>query len=239
VESVSQRILSGPGFVDFEVDLVIKFGGSLLADFENTRRFLARFSEMSAGKRRVVFPGGGPADKLIERIARDNNLLIEDVCPACLRAIDQSGILLCAADGRYSPATSLREVRMILDAERIPVLLPSRMILDADLFTYTDTITSDTLGAYFAFLMGASLYAILTDVDGVYEGLDTSTGDRVNLISSIDATDLAAMGLTSVDRSLSPFVAAVGLPTWVGNGTSTRALERYLAGEHVGTRILV
>src|SRR6266498_291701 len=82
----------------------------------------------------------------------------------------------------------LAAARAVIARGGLPVLLPSALVLALDVFTRKDVITSDTIGAYFAFLVGAPLYVVLTDVDGVYRG--RGDGDPGTLVREISAGEL-------------------------------------------------
>jgi aspartokinase-like uncharacterized kinase len=231
------QIFAGPGFKNFGVQTVVKFGGSLLADVATARGVAEVLAEVPDDHGLLVFPGGGPTDNLIESISLEAGIDGPTRNPACMRALDQTGIMLAALHPRLTAVESLAEVRTIRDRGQVPVLLPSRLILSLDVFTREDVITSDSLGAYFAFLVGADRYVVLTDVDGVYESID-GPAEEHRLIGSVTAEELEKMGATSVDQCLAPFLRVAGLPTWVINGTVRSRLAEVLAGGRPrGTRI--
>lgn len=236
---LAAELYAGPGLRPFGVRTVVKFGGSLLADVGAA----ARVAEVLAGapedERLLVFPGGGPMDKAIEAIARQVGFDGPTINPACMRALDQTGILLAAMSPRLAAVDNLADARDVLARGEVPVLLPSKLILSLDVFTREDVITSDSLGAYFAFVVGAERFVVLTDVDGVYESIEGPADER-RLIESVSATDLAERGATSVDRCLAPFLVATRMPAWVLNGNAPERLAALLRGdEPLGTRITV
>lgn len=236
---VAELMFAGPGLVPFGLDLVVKFGGSLLADLPAARAMADGLVTAAAnGCRLAVIPGGGPTDNLIEAMAREAGLPDQVINPACMRAMDQTGILLAGLAGELTGVETLAEVRTALAAERVPVLLPSRLILALDVFTRQSVITSDTLGAYLAFLLGAKRYVVLTDVDGVHHGFNATS--RGELITDCTTSGLIGMGATSVDKCLAPLLDAVRMPAWVLNGRHPdRLVELAAGGRPVGTRITI
>jgi hypothetical protein len=233
---VAARLYAGPGLVPFGLDMVVKFGGSLLADVGLARRVVAELVSAHTGQRLAVIPGGGPTDNLLERIAREAGLTDPVINPACMRAMDQTGIVLAGLAPGMATAETLAEVRSVLRRDLVPVLLPSSLILALDVFTRESVITSDTLGAYLAFLLGAPQYVILTDVDGVFRSFQDGQGD--GLVSACTPAELTQLGQTSVDACLAPFLDAVGMTTWVLNGSHPQRLSQLASGETpVGTRI--
>lgn len=248
VGSVAGQMFAGPALVPFGVHTVVKFGGSLLADTEHAGRVGAQLVAVHQRCPLTVFPGGGPTDKLIESMARRSGLADVQINPACMRALDQTGILLAALAGGMEPVDTLAGVRAALRRGAVPVLLPSAMILTLDVFTRQDVVTSDTLGAYFAFLLGAARYVVLTDVDGVYRDFNPTgaagpagsngSGGSGGLLAECTAAELEALGATSVDRCLAPFLRATGLPAWVLNGRFPERLGQLVdGGTPVGTAI--
>jgi len=232
--TVADELFSGPGFVEFGLAAVVKFGGSLLADVNTAKQVAATFGSLPDDQRILVFPGGGPTDNVIEMLARKAGLTGATINPACMRALDQTGILLAALHPALSAVETFAEARAALRAGQIPVLLPGRLILALDVFTRDDIITSDSLGAYFAFLVGAERYVVLTDVDGVFESVQSQ-----RLIRQISTAKLTSMGATSVDRCLGPLLDAVGMAAWVLNGARPERLAELLGGgEPLGTRIV-
>jgi 5-(aminomethyl)-3-furanmethanol phosphate kinase len=235
--TLASELYAGPGLRSFGVGTVVKFGGSLLADLGAARRIAEVLGGQSHGERLLVFPGGGPTDKLIESMARELGFGGPTINPACMRALDQTGILLAAMHPRLTAVTSLAQAREVLAGAHVPVLLPSELILSLDVFTREDVITSDSLGAYFAFVVGARRYVVLTDVDGVYESVSGPEEDR-RLIETVTTGELMAMGATSVDRCLAPLLGTVRMPAWVLNGFAADRLAALLAGQRpIGTRI--
>ena len=82
------------------------------------------------------------------------------------------------------------------------------------------------MAAWFAWLVGAPLVVILTDVDGIFEG--GNVGNSACLIRSIRADELK--GATAVDRCTAPFLAAKSLDCWVLNGADADRLTQALSG---------
>ncbi len=233
---ISREIYNGKGFVPFGIDTFIKMGGSLFENIDNVKELLNNIVKLSEKESIVVFPGGGPLDNLVEKIADENNLNITDVCPACLRAVDQIGFIICALNSNFIPVEDLGELRKAVGKGKIPVIIPSRMCFILDVFTRTNDITSDTIGAYFSFLVGADKYIILTNTDGIYANFNQP---QQALIENISTCQLNKMGHTSVDLSLASFITAVKMNVWVGNGNYPDRLIDYITkGEAHGTKIV-
>src|SRR6266536_488186 len=235
--AVADGIYAGPGFVPFGLQAVVKFGGSIMRDVGLAARTGAELAALAREAPLLVFPGGGPSDKLVEELARQARLETDIVNPANMRALDQTGILLAAMTRGAEAVADLAAARAVIARGGLPVLLPSALVLALDVFTRKDVITSDTIGAYFAFLVGAPLYVVLTDVDGVYRG--RGDGDPGTLVREISAGELAGLGATSVDRCFGSLLEACGLRAWVLNGAHpARVREVLRGGRPPGTEIL-
>ncbi len=235
--SVAAELYAGPGLIPFGVGLVVKFGGSLMGDVDVAARLAREFVALHPVCPLVIVPGGGPTDKLIESIAARAGLRDEVINPACMRAMDQTGILLASLAPGLLAVENLAAVRRCLAAGTVPVLLPGALILSLDVFTRQSVITSDTLGAYFAFLLGAPAYVVLTDVDGVYERFDKQHPE--GLLAACTTAELERLGATSVDRCFAPFLQATRMPAWVLNGRFPERLgELVRGGTPRGTRVI-
>jgi aspartokinase-like uncharacterized kinase len=129
--------------------------------------------------------------------------------------------------------TSPVELKPLLDAGLLAVMLPMRLIIDLDVFEQTWAITSDTMAAYFARLLEAQRFAILTDVDGIVP--PKSRG----VIRQVAADELATWGATCVDECLAPFLRERQMSAYVLNGRDLKAVESWFDGApYSGTEIL-
>lgn len=236
--ALATRIFDGPGFEPFGVDAVVKFGGSLLGDLDEARALASTLAGCAQRHRLAVFPGGGPADKLLEGMAREVGIPSDVLNPAYMRALDQTGLFLSALEPSLEAVGDLRALRGALRPATVPVLLPSALVLALDVFIRHDLITSDTLGSYFAFLLGAPTYVVLTDVDGVYRPDATAREGDEGLVRRCTPAELTALGATSVDACLGPFAEATGLRVWVLNGRRPERLADALDGaQPLGTLV--
>jgi aspartokinase-like uncharacterized kinase len=229
------------GYVEYGVDYVVKFGGSLLNDIESCRMMIQTLAGLARdpGTRFLVIPGGGPTDKAIEKLDKLAHFHSNTHHRACARAQDQTGLMIC--DPFFCrdlvACETLEEVRFALDTKSVPVLLPSRTIFDLDPFERIWEISSDGMAAWYSWLVHCRELIVLTDVDGVFERGETAVPDR--LIPEITASDLAALGHNAVDECTAPFLAARGINAWVLNGRCADRLALVVQGRSTrGTRIL-
>ena len=228
------------GFTSFEIDIVIKFGGSLTRDLELCQRLIGNIARLChSGQRIIVVPGGGRTDKVVEAIDREQSLAAETTHRACALAQDQTGLLL--ADPSFSDSlvacTTLASCRSALGRGKAAVLLPSRLLFDLDPIEKTFDVTSDAVAAWLAWLVAARRLVVLTDVDGVFAG--GNLGSKAHLIRQIPASRLSAMGHTAIDACAAAFLEARQMDCTILNGNFPDRLIAWTeGGSAVGTIVL-
>lgn len=229
------------GFVDYNLHAVVKVGGSLLRDRPTVERIHRCFEQISnAGKRVLLVPGGGPTDNTIESIDVWAAFPPEIHHQACALAQDQTAIMLSSSSfGDYLvPCRSMREAMLTLSRGKVPVIMPSGFIELLEPFEMTWTITSDSMAAWFGWVLRCKTVIVLTDVDGVYENYDSQTSTN-RLLDRICVRDLKKMGPTAVDACFAGFLEGTGIDAWVLNGAHPDRLVSLLLSqaEPIGTRI--
>ncbi len=131
----------------------------------------------------------------------------------------------------------------LLELGAVPVVNENDTVSVAE-FTFGD---NDMLGAIVAGLVGADLYVIMSDVDGLYTA-NPQVNPTATLIEEIDRVDesVSAMaggsasafgtgGMSSKVRAARAMMAA-GIPTVICEGRRPRVLLDVASGQKVGTR---
>lgn len=198
------------GFTDYNIDAVVKFGGSLLDDEVSCRAAISSLvSASDKGYRILVVPGGGPTDNTIEKLDKVYQFASDTHHKACARAQDQTGIIIC--DNSFSSSLVACEdfecVASALDSKKVAVILPSKIIFTMNPFEKTWDITSDAMAAWFAWVANAKKVIIFKSVDGVFEKNNLSNENFGKLIERISAKELVNMGSNAVDACVAPFLA--------------------------------
>ncbi len=118
-----------------------------------------------------------------------------------------------------------RVARAVAAAGRLPVLLPFALLHAADPLPHGWEVTSDSIAAWVAAMVGAPLLILLKDVEGL---LDRSPGGRtVPLLQTrINLTQLAHSG--GVDGHLAGLVRRLGLELWIVSGEHPERLAELL-----------
>ena len=234
--SPDQKSTVLPGFRDPGVDLFLKIGGSLLQKLDACQELAQTLERLARTHRLVLFPGGGPIDNYIESLDESLHFAPPIHHQLCARAQDQTGLIFGSFMENAGYFTRLVELGGLLAARRPAILLPAAMILDLDVFEQSWKITSDTMAAYFAHLVRADRFAILTDVDGVYDDVNRPED---GVLSELPASRLLGRGRTAVDECLPPFLLKHGLACQVLNGFDVEAVESWITGTaRPGTAIL-
>ncbi len=224
-----------PGFWPQNVDVFVKLGGSLLRDFGKCRDLATLLASHTADQFIVVFPGGGPVDKLIEAFDTELHFASGIHHRLCARAQDQTGLIFGSFLENPAFVRYPVELRKALAEKKLAVMLPAELIVNLDVFEQSWAISSDTMAAYFADFLGAKRFAILTDVEGVFEDL---AAEHRRLLPVVTATRLIEMGPTSVDGCLAPFLLDRRLPCQVLDGYDLQGVSAWLKGDETrGTRI--
>ena len=187
---------------------VVKLGGSLL-DAPGLPAWLEVLAR--AGGQVVVVPGGGPyADAVRSTQAR---LGFPDTTAhrMALLAMEQYGLALCGLAPGLQPAASVQAVAAILEQGRTPVWQAAAMCLQAPEIPEAWSVTSDSLAAWLAGVLGADALALIKHgPDGVHAFDPEADRHRV---------DTAFVG----------FAAAFGRPVSILGHDDPAALGAWLA----------
>jgi aspartokinase-like uncharacterized kinase len=133
-------------------DAVVKVGGSIISG-PHAQTVATFFGDPLISSRLLLIPGGGDLDNLIEEKNNQYALSRSVFHRATALAQDQSGLLFTNLHERLYPIETIREAEEVMDANRIPVLLPSRLLFALDVFRYTNRVSTDTISAYLAWLL--------------------------------------------------------------------------------------
>jgi probable H4MPT-linked C1 transfer pathway protein len=134
--------------------LVIKVGGSLVADRAQLDAAIAAIAEISRGRRVVIVPGGGPFADAVRHV--DSRIDVSDDAAhwMAILAMDQFAFVL--AERLHAPVvTNPSDVNGTLSRGKIGVLAPFRWLWDVDPLPHSWDVTSDSIAAWVAGRLGA------------------------------------------------------------------------------------
>jgi aspartokinase-like uncharacterized kinase len=205
-------------------DAVVKIGGSLSRRPAALRRLMRAVA--AAARRRVllVVPGGAEfADQV--RLA-DRRLALGDTAAhwMAILAMDQYAYVLARLAGRAAVVRGPRELR----AGRLNVLAPSTWLLRTDPLPHSWAVTSDSIGAWVAGVLGAKRLVLVKDVDGFL-----APGRRARPARRVARRRLRGVVDGYFGRALPP-----GMPCWIVSGwDAARLVELIETGSTYGTEV--
>ena len=187
--------------------VVVKLGGSLINSAPDIVNKLLEYSESSKDRdiAILIVPGGGIFADTIRKAGKQYNIGEVAAHWMAILAMEQYGHYLI-------DKTGVKGIESIDDLQSgISVLLPYRLLRDRDELAHSWDVTSDTIAAWVANMIGIDArFVKVTDVDGVLV--------ENELIREIGATDLLDMGTTCVDIGLPEFIRANNMDCVVVNG---------------------
>jgi aspartokinase-like uncharacterized kinase len=158
--------------VNAESLAVVKIGGGLAGSPDALRRAAEAVAAAAARTRLVVVPGGGPFADAVRAFDATYGLSPSAGHWMAILAMDQYAFAL--AD--LIPGGRLVEdgpgIQSALASGAIPILAPSRWLRAADELPHRWDVTSDSLAAYLAMLLGADELILVKPVSGGLELVD-------------------------------------------------------------------
>jgi len=137
------------------VELVVKVGGSVLQDVEAFDAVLAALRAGAQLRRLLIVPGGGPFADAVREVDRRLGLSDSTAHWMAVLAMDQYAHLIASRLAGAALVAEPREIAAALEAGDIPVLAPSRWLRAADPLPHSWDVTSDSIAAWVAGLVGA------------------------------------------------------------------------------------
>lgn len=159
--------------------IVVKIGGGIAAIPDALARVARAIAGVASRRRLVVFPGGGPFADQVRTYDREHGLSATAAHWMAILAMDQYAHAL--AD--LIPGARTVEDRAGIESAHtdgaVPILRPSRWLRAADELPHSWDVTSDSLAAYTATLLGAGELVLLKPISGGSELLDPYFGRAI------------------------------------------------------------
>jgi (4-(4-[2-(gamma-L-glutamylamino)ethyl]phenoxymethyl)furan-2-yl)methanamine synthase len=146
------------------VDVVIKFGGGVLAHCEYFDAALGALATAGQARRLLVVPGGGPFADSVRAVDRQHRLSDDAAHWMAILAMDQHAHLIAS---RLACAQLVSTKEEILAAERgrVMVLAPSQWLREADPLPHSWDVTSDSIAAWVAGALGVRHLVLIKPPD--------------------------------------------------------------------------
>ncbi len=213
-------------------DAVLKVGGSLSRG-QRLAALCQTIGQLGSQQRLLIVPGGGDFADAVRDHYRRYHLRETTAHRMALLAMDQYGWLLSDMIPGSSAVRDILSARAIAAMGRVPILLAAALLIEADPLPHSWQVTSDSIAAWIAGLVGATRLVLLKDVDGLF----SDQSDTAQLLPVIRVKDLGDRR-GGVDEYLSAVLTACNLETWVINGQQPdRLVELLLTSQTTGTRI--
>jgi 5-(aminomethyl)-3-furanmethanol phosphate kinase len=134
---------------------VIKVGGSLAGIDGALRRVGMRIAALAQRNRWVVIPGGGPFADSVRSFAEQHPLSPTAAHWMAILGMDQYAFALAEQIPGGRVVDDQLGIQQAWTDGAVPVLAPSRWLRAADELPHRWEVTSDSLAAYLAMLLGA------------------------------------------------------------------------------------
>ena len=176
---------------DPRADLVVKIGGGLLAQRESLEGVLSILTSAAREHRVVVVPGGGPFADAVRSV--DNRMQLSDDTAhwMAILAMDQYAHLLAERLPCGAVVRSALEAGRAIDGGSVPVLAPSQWLREADPLPHSWDVTSDSIAAWIAGMLGARRLVLVKPAGASGSNLVDAYFGRA-LPADVDAVILAA-----------------------------------------------
>lgn len=158
---------------------VVKVGGSLAAEAGLLKRTGAAIAKAAARHSLVVIPGGGPFAERVRLFDQEHHLSNDAAHWMAILGMDQYAFALCDVIPNAILVEDRTGMLLAQGKGQVPVLAPSRWLRAADELPHTWDVTSDSLSAYLATLLGADQLVLIKPVEGGIELMDPWFGRTV------------------------------------------------------------
>ncbi|HXW70631.1 MAG TPA: uridylate kinase [Methylocella sp.] len=198
--------------------IVVKLGGSLALSL-GFAPWLDVLSECR--KPLILVPGGGPFADCARMAQAAMKFSDATAHHLALLSMEQFGVVLAAHSKKFVLADSRVEFEGASGAGKIPIWRPARMVLAASEVPQTWDVTSDSLAAWLARVMGACHLLLIKSC---------------NVAAPAPISDLVAKKI--IDPLFPRFVAASSAEVWLaGPHSLTAAADEFRRGALPGIKI--
>jgi 5-(aminomethyl)-3-furanmethanol phosphate kinase len=210
---------------------VVKVGGSLSLYPEKLRTLCLKLSEFSKEDKLIVVPGGGKFADVVRSLDKIFHLSCRTSHGMAILGMDQYGMLLSDLILGSITTNKLEEIEYLINLNKLPIFLPSHLLLRENPLENSWSVTSDSITIYIADRLNIARVLLVTDVDGIYNK-DPKMFTQAQLINNLTASELLAMKKrTSVDKALPKLLLKTSIDCFVINGLFPERIKSVLKGQ--------
>jgi 5-(aminomethyl)-3-furanmethanol phosphate kinase len=158
---------------------LVKIGGGFAAMPGVLERVAAAVARAARQRPLVVIPGGGPFADQVRAFDREHRISADAAHWMAILAMDQYAFALADLIPSARVVDDWAGIQTAHAAGEIPVLAPFRWLRAADELPHSWDVTSDSLSAYLATLLGAEQLVLIKPVSGQGELVDPWFGRTV------------------------------------------------------------
>lgn len=212
------------------MEAVVKVGGSLAEHPAELKALCKTLSSLAEAYKMLIVPGGGAFADVVRKLDKTYGLSDDVAHKMAVLAMDQFGLFLSHITPNSRIYHSLEGARKA-GRGLLPILLPSHYILREDPLENSWDVTSDSIAAYIAGVLGAEKLVLIKDVDGICTK-DPKKSLNAKLIEELTAKQLLNWNKrTCVDKALPKVILRFKLNCYVVNGLYPDRVQAILANE--------
>ena len=221
------------------MDAVIKVGGSLAETPEMLRALCVELCQIAKEYAFAVVPGGARFADAVREFDKKYTLPPVVSHRMAILAMDQYGLVLSHLIPESRCINGFKEVKSIRDDKKVPVFLPSKLMLHDNSLEASWDVTSDSIAAYIAHRLHAKRVILVTDVNGVFTKDPKKFADA-KLMREVSVRELLSYAeRTSVDKFLPKYLSKNPIDCYVVNGKHPERIKTVLSGRKtICTRIV-
>ena len=183
------------------VHTVLKIGGGLLGKAGAFELTIEAVTAFRPGRRLVIVPGGGPFAEAVREMFKRAKIGEDAAHWMAVLGMDQYAHALAARIPDAVLVDGAGGIAAVLQAARLPVLAPYRWLRAADPLPHSWDVTSDSIAAWCAGVLGARRVVLIKPADGEHKKLVDSHFLRT-LPSGVEHLIVTADDLGQLDVAL-------------------------------------
>lgn len=210
---------------------LVKIGGSLIKYPRKLRELCRLLGDLSRVYKLIVVPGGGEIVDIIRKYYLELELSDDSTHWMAILAMDQYGIMLSDMIPNSKPTALIKRSLLYCKRKTLPIILPFRYIYKVDPLKHSWDITSDSIAAYIAKILGADRLILVKDVDGIYYENEVLNEVSIEWLKNHDSC---------VDKYFPYIIEKMSIECYIVNGLYPVRIKQIIEGKNtIFTKIIV